>query len=120
MSNSTSHLTQCFAIGVPPLSNGTVFAPRSLFCFAYSLVTFESDDVTGRAPRCERELAQFGSPHRLTAQYRQALIQQEWLKPQTGTEMMAMQLMRTVIHGDARQSLRATKFILDRVEGKVR
>jgi hypothetical protein len=48
------------------------------------------------------------------------LIQQEWLKPQTGTEMMAMQLMRTVIHGDARQSLRATKFILDRVEGKVR
>jgi hypothetical protein len=29
--------------------------------------------------------------HRLKAVYRQALIQQEWLTPQTGTEMMAMQ-----------------------------
>jgi hypothetical protein len=41
-------------------------------------------------------------------------------EPQTGTETMAMQLMRTAIHGDARQSIRAAKFILDRVEGKVR
>jgi hypothetical protein len=48
------------------------------------------------------------------------LIQQESLKPQTGTEMMAKHLMMTAIHGDARQSLRATQFICDRVEGKVR
>jgi hypothetical protein len=41
-------------------------------------------------------------------------------EPQMGTEMMAKQLMRTAIHGDTRQSLRAARFILDRVEGKVR
>jgi hypothetical protein len=58
--------------------------------------------------------------HRLTALRRQALIQQEWLKPQTGTEVMAKQLMRTAIHGDTRQALGAVKFILDRVEGEVR
>jgi hypothetical protein len=44
----------------------------------------------------------------------------ERFEPQTGTEMIAKQLMMTAIHGDARQSLRAAKFILDRVEGKVR
>jgi hypothetical protein len=57
--------------------------------------------------------------HQLIALCRQALTQQEWLKPQTGTEMMAIQLMRTAIHGDARQALRAAKFIYDRTEGKV-
>jgi hypothetical protein len=48
------------------------------------------------------------------------LIQQEWLKPQTGIEMMAKQLMMTAIYGNDRESLRATKFIGDRTEGKVR
>jgi hypothetical protein len=41
-------------------------------------------------------------------------------EPQTGTEMMAIQLIKTAIHGGNREALRAAKFILDRVEGKVR
>ena len=49
-----------------------------------------------------------------------SLDELERYEPQTGTEMMAIRLMMTTINGSRRASLRATQFITDRVEGKVR
>jgi hypothetical protein len=41
-------------------------------------------------------------------------------EPQTGTETIAVRLMMTAIHDKTRAGLRATQFIADCVDGKVK
>lgn len=49
-----------------------------------------------------------------------SLDELECFEPQTGTEMMGMQVMMRASNGSRRASLRATQFITDRVDGKVK